>query len=349
MQDRAIEQDGTIELKNARSRAVVRGSTVELGGHVVQILPDGPSRQIINDPEEGEPAAALIAVHNEHMLYQACVSVPLDAEVPLLELRFFNRSVSDVSFTLQVDSELHDIALAPRDTVAFQSVLPRSVTFGDVARETVSKVAAPESQPIAKRGGSYLRLAFDAARAQDFRAALDYIDRALATLGDDPLTWWYRAAVARHLGDDNDTELTTAHALSPLEPVLRAEAFLAVPQTMGKEPTTILRPLVENPHDLYEAIHVLTTHGLVQDAARVIDEALRHSDVALLRYLYAWNLYKSTRMQVEAAGEVARAARLPMQPPFAQRSTETEAIAGLVQAFPKDERLAELLKQSGPA
>lgn len=303
------------------------------------LLPSGPVRHLSHE----ELAAVLLATHDEYVFYQACASVTEDGA--FLELRFFNRSLCSVSFS--VSGEV--VALSPRDTVARQMPLPKNVEYGEVSVSGFEQVDVIESLPLSVRGAAYLKRAHEATRGGDYRSALADVDSALSTLGDDPLTWWNRAALARHLGEENDTELTTAHALSPLEPVLRAEAFLAVPQSMGSEPTTVLKPLVDEPQDLLEAIHVLTSSGFIADAARVIDDALRHREIPLLRYLYAWNLYKSTRMQVEAAGLVAQAGKAPLEPPFAGRSSEMEAAKGLAEAFPKDGRLAEFLKRSGPA
>jgi len=153
--------------------------------------------------------------------------------------------------------------------------------------------------------------------------------------------------------DEESPELAAAHALSPLEPVLRAEAFLSIPQTHGKEPSTVMRPLAGDPDALHECAHLYIEAGFLSDASRLIDEALRHGEHPMLRYMHAWILMKHTRMEMEAAAEVSRAAKSPLQPPFPWRPLEVQAVEELHARFPNDERLralSELLqKRNGPA
>jgi hypothetical protein len=58
-------------------------------------------------------------------------------------------------------------------------------------------------------------------------------------------------------------------------------------------------------------------------------------------------------MEMEAASEVTKAGKLPVQPPFPSRPLEVEAIGALALRFPGDERLQTykglLDKRSGPA
>ncbi len=292
---------------------------------------------------------------------------------------FANRAVLSLAHGVNSEpglchSSLASGFLAPRDTRAFRArlgldAIPRAFDGAFFEREVMESVISaqddslqthaidvesPESCPISLRGAAHLRAAAVCSMRGDYRASLEHVDSALTTLGDDPLAWWQRAALLRLIGEeDNSLELTHAHALSPMDPVLRAEAFLSVPQQMGKEPTTVLLPLVEDPDALHEVVHLHLEAGLIQEASRLIDEALRHKEFPLLRYVYAWNLYKSTRMQIEAASEVAKAAKAPIEPPFPWRPLEIEAVNGLAGAFPSDVRLqtlkALLDKRSGPA
>jgi hypothetical protein len=47
-------------------------------------------------------------------------------------------------------------------------------------------------------------------------------------------------------------------------------------------------------------------------------------------------------MEVEAANEIARAAKAPIEPPFPWRRFETLAVQELATRFPNDERLRTL-------
>lgn len=337
---------------------------------------------------EGDEVAAVMmfgSVPGRAQSLQVCFSLPEGSRELLVEARVFSRSLSCSRFAIDAVGSggahvLHEVLLrkniadgvvlsrvasgelSPRDTRAFRfriGVDVASDTNDGVFQEEPVRAFVPseggaDSQPISLRGAAHLREAAALASTGEFRVALDRTDSALATLGDDPLAWWYRAALVRTIGEEeNDAELTTAHALSPMEPMLRAEAFLSVPEQYGKEPTSVMEPLVGDPDSLFETVHLLFESGLARDAARVVDEALRHKEFPLLRYVLAWNLYKSTRMQVEAADHVMRILKAPIEPPFPWRPLEVEAVMGLASAFPSDGRLralAELLeKRNGPA
>lgn len=279
-----------------------------------------------------------------------------------VEARVFNRSLEPQPFELSVYRCLRSVEegcgcweivppgfLSPRDSLAF----PFSIGAGepDITLSTFASIqdawrepsALIESQPIHLRGAAHIRASAEAARAGDLHLALEHTDSALSTLGDDPLAWWQRAALTRLLGEDDDgAALTAAHALSPLEPVLRAEAFLATPQSHGREPSAVLKPLAGDPDALLECVHLYVEAGLVQEASRLIDECLRQRETPLLRYVLAWLLMTHTRMEVEAANEVARAAKHPLEPPFPWRAFEVQAVRGLSARFLSDTRLATL-------
>jgi hypothetical protein len=194
----------------------------------------------------------------------------------------------------------------------------------------------------ALRGPAASGLSRQALRRGDFAEAGRLAEDALLYNGDDPLTWWQLAIAKRLAGDEDPTPLMNAHYLAPLEPLLRAEAFLAQGPAQGKEPNPLVTPLAHIPEDLVEVAAVLVDHGLADEAARWIDEALRHVDLAMLRYLMAFLLLRETRMEAEAANHVA-AARRAQLPPMPWRPIEHEAIRALAERFPQDERLARLI------
>jgi hypothetical protein len=311
------------------------------------------------------------SVAGQPLSLQVVYTLLPDADELLVEARVFNRSLSPQRFSLAAvevggtEDVVSESVLAPRDTRAFRLRLGQGATGINVHGIEQNDRAAigleehdgtdPASLPIHLRGAAHLRSAGQFALVGDYRAALEQCDSALATLGDDPLTWWQRAVLARLVGerDDDSPELAAAHALSPLEPVLRAEAFLSIPQTHGKEPSTVLKPLANDPDALHECVHLYIEAGFLSDASRLIDEALRHGEHPLLRYMHAWTLMKHTRMEMEAATEVTRAAKSPLQPPFPWRPLEVQAVEDLHARFTKDERINALydllLKRNGPA
>lgn len=320
---------------------------------------------------DGECAVMVFGcVPGQRLTLQVVYTLLDGADELLVEARVSNRSLSPQRFSLAAVEEggtedvVSESVLAPRDTRAFRLRLAQgatSINVHGIEQNDVSRISLsdhdgdePTSLPIHLRGAAHLRAAGRLAQRGDYRAALDDVDSALATLGDDPLTWWQRAVLARLVGerDDESPELAAAHALSPLEPVLRAEAFLSIPQTHGKEPSTVMKPLAGDPDALHECVHLYIEAGFLSDASRLIDEALRHGEHPLLRYMHAWILMKHTRMEMEAATEVSRAAKSPLQPPFPWRPLEVQAVEELHARFPKGERLKSLVellkKRNGP-
>jgi hypothetical protein len=178
-----------------------------------------------------------------------------------------------------------------------------------------------------------------------YAAAAEKLEQALLHNGEDHLAWWAKAVAHRLVGEDEEErpELLNAHFLAPLEPALRAESFLAQPQSQGKEPNPIVAPLAASPDELLEVAHLLLEHGLMQEAARWIDESLRHVDIPLMRYLLAYGYLTRSRMETEAAEQVSAAARAPIAPPYPWRRLEREAVRLLAQRFPQDGRLGQLV------
>ncbi|MGV3615648.1 MAG: DUF5107 domain-containing protein [Fimbriimonas sp.] len=196
------------------------------------------------------------------------------------------------------------------------------------------------------RGPAYAGLGAYALANREFEAADLAFEQSLLYNGDDPLAWWALAATRRLRGDEGERpELLNAHYLAPLEPILRAEAFLAQSPAMGFEPSPLIAPVAEIPEDLVEVACLLVEHGLLDQANRWIDEALRHHDLAMLRYLMADVLLRGTRMEAEAAEHV-RAPASALVPPLPWRPAERRALATVVARFPHDAAASRLLKLS---
>lgn len=215
-----------------------------------------------------------------------------------------------------------------------------AVRFGEETQLPVS-LASPIVRPAALVLMAQARLS-----AGNVEAAEAHLEDALGFAAEDALTWWMKAAVARHAGqaEAERPELMNAHFLAPLEPVLRAESFLSQPGELTRDPSPLVAPLADDPEALIEVAVQLLEAGLAGDAARWIDEALRHREEPMLRYLYAWSLLRSTRMEAEAADQVARVAARPIEAPFPWRALERQAIQTLAGRFPEDARLASLAK-----
>jgi len=191
---------------------------------------------------------------------------------------------------------------------------------------------------------SHIAMSHQSIRQQDWAGANQHLETALSTNADDVLTWWLKSIVQRFANADASerTELLNAHYLSPMEPALRLESFLSQPVTEGQPANPMLAPIAANPDALLDGVGLLLEAGLPAEASRVIDEALRHRENAMLRYLLAWSLLSETRMAVTAAEHVAKASGLPVEPPFPWRTLEKRAVRELHRQFPTDQRLTDL-------
>lgn len=193
------------------------------------------------------------------------------------------------------------------------------------------------------RGGAWVALAARAMRMGEWDEAWSHAESAIAHNATDPLAWWMGSVA---LSESEQPEmaseaLSTAHTLSPLEPLLRVEAFLHQPHAAGKGPNPLARPAAQNPQTAVGVAALLVGTGRLAEASQWIEEALRVGEIPLLRYLLAWLLLLKTRHATEAAHQVRKAAQEPWGPPFPWRNVEVRAIRELASAFPNDERLSE--------
>jgi hypothetical protein len=196
---------------------------------------------------------------------------------------------------------------------------------------------------LSKRHLAYTLLGMQELKLGAYSAASERFEQALLYNGEDPILWWAKAASSRLSGrEELGPELPNAHYLAPLEPLLRAEALLGQGVPEGREPNPLLAPLRETPDDFLEVACQLIEHNLLDQAHRWIDEAIRHRDLAMLRYLLAYALLLGTRMEMEAANHVTKAAQAEL-PPYPWRPVERQAIRVLAERFPQDEALALMM------
>ena len=181
---------------------------------------------------------------------------------------------------------------------------------------------------------AYLELAARATERGDYQRADTCYEHALLFNGDDPLAWWAKS-VNRRIGNlDNEnaerTELLNAHYLSPLEPCLRAEAFLAQPRNHGKDPSPLLASFNDVPENFVEVACQLIQARFYEEAAYFIDEALRHQNLGMLHYLHAYLLTRKGGMEMEVASRCQMALRGKF-PPMPYRDLEREILMKLVE------------------
>ncbi len=182
-------------------------------------------------------------------------------------------------------------------------------------------------------------------RGGEFEKARERAELAVSYNADDHLSW-YLMALASRLETEADgdpgerPELLNAHYLAPLEPLLRAESFFSQPASSEK--SSLVEPLAEAPDELIEVACRLLDLNRMDLATRWLDEAVRHVDLPMLRYLLAWTFLSGGTMLAEAADELAKAARLPLEAaPW--REIEVMALRELAARFPADAALAAAL------
>lgn len=212
-------------------------------------------------------------------------------------------------------------------------------------------LAVPGMQAVACIAQSLVHL-----RQEEWAEADRWLDRALGFNAEDHLVWWLRAVIQRERGqaDDDRPELLNAHYLAPLEPALRAEAYLSTPQATSKEPSPLAAALAAHPDAACDVACLLLEAGLHRSLARLVDELLRHQENPMLRYLLASVLLTDSRMEATASEHVVLAGKAGARPPFAWRRAERQAIHLLAERFPADETLAlhrqlvEAYEKTGP-
>ena len=189
------------------------------------------------------------------------------------------------------------------------------------------------------------KVAIEFVRMGEWDKADEEMEKYLAYHAEDGLGWWFKASLMRESGrerQDEDRELPNAHYLIPLEPVLKAEAFLNTPQAQGAEANTLLASVAADPGVAAGVVAMYYEKGLWKGMARLADELLRHRQNAIIHYLVGAALLKNQTMESTAAEHLSMAERLPIEPPFPYRMVELEAIAILFERFPTSERLQKV-------
>lgn len=207
-------------------------------------------------------------------------------------------------------------------------------------QESDASEAEVARRDIGSASAAYILKAMELSRHKKFAEAIQQIENAINVNGENPIFWWIHAALNRTLGKDQGEALPNAHFLAPLEPLLRAEAFLSS-ATYTEEPSPLIQPIANHPEVLCEIAGWLSDFGLNEDLSKWVDEVQRHRPLPLLNYLLAVALLRHTRMAVEAAGLIQLVANSPIQPPYPARDNEILAIQKLAAHFP-DPRLQDL-------
>jgi len=171
-------------------------------------------------------------------------------------------------------------------------------------------------------------------------------DSALQYNPDDHLSWWLKALALRSSGEQSEDELPNAHYLAPLEPVLRAEAFLSQPNDGNPNPSPIIEPLANDIEALIEIACLLIESRLFEQAAKWIDEALRHRQDARLYHLLAFCHLEGSKLTLEAAQLIKQARDSENEWSKPWQPTELRALRRLSEVFEGDIGLAQRFKSA---
>ncbi len=297
----------------------------------VQTVEPMSGARILLGLADGQTVEAPADLYPEHVL-----TIPLD-DLPSAPVAI---AIQDGDRKDRLRGEVKRIQ-APPEPFLPGAPAPQGVSDPDVASLDGKGLRRLTFSP-SHRALAFLELGHRSLAAGDFREADELLENALLYNADDPLTWWTKAMARRLAGiEEESPELPNAHYLAPMEPALRAEAFLTQSPNQGREPNPLVAPLKDRPEALIEVAALLLEIGVRGEASRWIDEALRQRPVAMLHYLAAWSLLQGSRMQAEASLHLSAAGRLPFEPPYPWREIERKALQDLVVAFPNDVRLRE--------
>jgi tetratricopeptide (TPR) repeat protein len=198
------------------------------------------------------------------------------------------------------------------------------------------------SAEMAVKSASLSSLGVHSLRNKNYPEAVELFENALLYNSEDHLTWWMKAMAHRLAGEEETGELLNAHFLAPLEPVLRAESFLRQNEPVDG-PSPMVAPMADDPDAMVEVACWIYVCGNFADLSRWNYEVQKHRHVPMVRYIYAAALLEQSAMKAEAAQEVHTASKAPINPPYPWRATERRVLMRLLEAFPTDPRLKELL------
>jgi tetratricopeptide (TPR) repeat protein len=169
-----------------------------------------------------------------------------------------------------------------------------------------------------------------AMRKSRWEEAVELFEEAAILRGDDPLTWWAKNWCLRHQDEANEHDLPNAHYLAPLDPVLRADAYLNAPEDAKPEP--LLDTWGDDPQPFLEVADLLHDAGLVEARVRWLEEARRRAPCSLIEMLLAAAHLEQGR-ELAAAEHVAFAAAA-LDTVAASRRSEVDAVAQVRDRFP---------------
>jgi len=201
----------------------------------------------------------------------------------------------------------------------------------------------------AQHAAAYVELAVLSARRGDFRAALEQVNRGLATNAENARAVALKAAVLRHLGRADRAEKTAARLAADdplgffaLNELALAQAAAGRKDEAGRTFRTLADRMRGEVQSYLELAADYMDAGLLDEAVDVLRRqtdpaAGPPADYAMLYYLLG-HLYERTRKPDLARAARARAARMPTDYGFPFRLEMIDVLESAVRAAPDDAR-----------
>ncbi|MER3413737.1 MAG: hypothetical protein C4341_05780 [Armatimonadota bacterium] len=143
---------------------------------------------------------------------------------------------------------------------------------------------------------AWFALGLSAMRSERWLLAGADFEESLLYCGSNPLAWWLKNWSLRRAGVEDENDLPNAHFLAPLDPCLRAEAFLSG----GGE--KVLEEFGTDPVPFLEVADVLWWGGQEPERQAVLAAGAEQTHDALLHRLRAIGLRRKG-LELEAAEE----------------------------------------------
>lgn len=169
---------------------------------------------------------------------------------------------------------------------------------------------------------AWFALGLSAMRSERWLLAAADFEESLLYCGSNPLAWWLKNWSLRRVGEEDEHDLPNAHYLAPLEPALRADAFL----TGGGE--QMLEDFAEDPVPFLEVADLLWWCGQEAERQMILAAGAKQTADGLLHRLRAAWLWRCG-MEVEATEAERRAAE-------AKSSTEPRRVSEVLELMHAD-------------
>ncbi|MGI8924913.1 MAG: hypothetical protein ACR2HJ_12965 [Fimbriimonadales bacterium] len=335
------------------------GDTVEAP---VDAYPEHPTRLTL-DNLACKPVLAVVRDASKQEILRADLSAEWsENEPPLDEIPFVEPDISqdlqklerrmratDVQLLLAAFIVQHDPARAREHASEATKRRPAVLAaryYSGLAELALGDTALADGHLLAAiADGEYacpawFALGLSAMRQRRWGLGAHDFEEALLFSGDDPLAWWLKHWCLRMADSENPDDLPNAHFLAPLEPALRADAFLQSPAELPGE-GRLLATLGNDPQPFLAVAEILWLAGLTEELGRWLHEADVRAPNPMINLLLAAALLDAGK-EMAAAEQVSLAQSRPGTPRV-WRLFENLALGRLSAHFDKNDYLSDLI------